>query len=303
MGRVFSKLAINFKTKDLFMIMEPNKYEIDQDILECTICYEEPTNPMFQCCNGHLLCKVCHPKLKECPTCRIKLQKEKPIRNLTAEIFHDISIGHKRKLNSVVVQKEPNGKEEMAAFDKLITTENQEEFYSDDKRKVDDSYKKHCFLQLKRDFRYIPHTSIEQVMLKHSSLYLQAYEDLQSYEGILRVSKRPNFECTLPKEQNDSFLKEYLYVQSKNMKRRLAEMNKKPRSDIESPSTTSCSNSSLDVHPETGLFGSHKEFGTAKVNSDDSVNAGPSILSSTKKVSTGRGTPLHDDSIHCHQHL
>ena len=40
-------------------------------LLECNVCLEVPSsNPIFQCRNGHLYCKECHPKLHECPLCR-----------------------------------------------------------------------------------------------------------------------------------------------------------------------------------------------------------------------------------------
>ncbi|KAL1206999.1 E3 ubiquitin-protein ligase SINA-like 7 [Cardamine amara subsp. amara] len=40
------------------------------DILDCPICFEALTIPIFQCDNGHLVCSSCCPKLSNrCPTC------------------------------------------------------------------------------------------------------------------------------------------------------------------------------------------------------------------------------------------
>ena len=50
--------------------------------LECPVCLEYIFPPIKQCEKGHLLCKDCHSKVQNCPTCRGKLSEE---RNLTAE--------------------------------------------------------------------------------------------------------------------------------------------------------------------------------------------------------------------------
>ncbi|XP_024014367.1 E3 ubiquitin-protein ligase SINA-like 7 [Eutrema salsugineum] len=40
------------------------------DILDCPICFEALTVPIFQCDNGHLACSSCRPKLSnKCPAC------------------------------------------------------------------------------------------------------------------------------------------------------------------------------------------------------------------------------------------
>eukprot|EP00939_MAST-03C_sp_MAST-3C-sp1_P003429 g3429.t1 len=39
-------------------------------ILECPVCFEHMMPPIYQCPEGHLICNVCRPKLKKCPTCR-----------------------------------------------------------------------------------------------------------------------------------------------------------------------------------------------------------------------------------------
>ena len=41
--------------------------------LECPVCWSVPRSvPIYQCGNGHLLCKDCKPRLRECPICKTK---------------------------------------------------------------------------------------------------------------------------------------------------------------------------------------------------------------------------------------
>ncbi|CAE6201932.1 unnamed protein product [Arabidopsis arenosa] len=45
---------------------------MDLEILDCPICYEAFTIPIFQCDNGHLACASCCPKLNnKCPACAL----------------------------------------------------------------------------------------------------------------------------------------------------------------------------------------------------------------------------------------
>jgi len=85
-------------------IIEPKEgsnQEKTHRILECPVCIELPKTPVYQCSNGHLICNSCHPKVKNCPMCRVYLNQHKPLRNLTAEQFlEDLSNN-----NSVVEQK------------------------------------------------------------------------------------------------------------------------------------------------------------------------------------------------------
>ena len=54
-----------------------------REILECPVCFETILSlPVYQCKNGHVICKQCIPKLKNCPICR---DDSKPVRNLKIE--------------------------------------------------------------------------------------------------------------------------------------------------------------------------------------------------------------------------
>ncbi|EFH46840.1 hypothetical protein ARALYDRAFT_915958 [Arabidopsis lyrata subsp. lyrata] len=45
---------------------------LDFDVLDCPVCFEPLTIPIFQCDNGHLACSSCCPKLSnKCPTCTL----------------------------------------------------------------------------------------------------------------------------------------------------------------------------------------------------------------------------------------
>jgi hypothetical protein len=47
-----------------------------EEALECPICFNVPqSTPIYQCGNGHIICKNCHEKLTNCPSCRQKLEK------------------------------------------------------------------------------------------------------------------------------------------------------------------------------------------------------------------------------------
>ena len=68
---------------------------ISQDFrkdFECPVCLEVPkSTPIFQCDSGHIHCNICHPKLQNCPICRIKLGAQ--IRSLmTEKIFTQIQV-------------------------------------------------------------------------------------------------------------------------------------------------------------------------------------------------------------------
>ena len=39
--------------------------------LECPVCLEVASSPIFMCQEQHLLCGACRPRLKACPECRI----------------------------------------------------------------------------------------------------------------------------------------------------------------------------------------------------------------------------------------
>ena len=59
-----------------------------KDLLECPVCFLTiDSAPVFQCHNGHVVCKDCHPKLGTCPICRDANLYDTPmaIRNLKLE--------------------------------------------------------------------------------------------------------------------------------------------------------------------------------------------------------------------------
>ena len=43
-----------------------------REYFECPICFNVPRSPPIYACGvGHMICRVCRPKLKNCPTCRM----------------------------------------------------------------------------------------------------------------------------------------------------------------------------------------------------------------------------------------
>ena len=39
--------------------------------LECPVCTEQCTPPIYGCQDYHMICKTCRPKIKACPECRL----------------------------------------------------------------------------------------------------------------------------------------------------------------------------------------------------------------------------------------
>ena len=46
--------------------------------LECPVCFETVSSPIFMCSEMHLICSSCYPRLKKCPECREKYKKKTP---------------------------------------------------------------------------------------------------------------------------------------------------------------------------------------------------------------------------------
>ena len=87
-----------------------------KDLLECPICFETIDSvPIYQCRNGHVVCKNCHPKLKTCPICRVDIIKKSkrngPRRNLKLEEMVErlqLSMSEAtKKLSSESIQIDP----------------------------------------------------------------------------------------------------------------------------------------------------------------------------------------------------
>jgi hypothetical protein len=60
------------------------KIEAKEKDLECPVCFEVASAPIFKCPQEHLICSVCRPKLSECPECRVRYRGE-PRRHRYAE--------------------------------------------------------------------------------------------------------------------------------------------------------------------------------------------------------------------------
>ena len=59
--------------------------KLTNEPLQCPVCLIVPkSTPIFQCANGHIICKSCYPHLEKCPVCRIDLLSQQ-IRCLVAE--------------------------------------------------------------------------------------------------------------------------------------------------------------------------------------------------------------------------
>ena len=76
---------VSKKVRSLSKSME-NQFEREFEAileLDCPVCLEKiESKHIFQCNNGHVICKNCIPKLEKCPICK---NKSKPSRNLKLE--------------------------------------------------------------------------------------------------------------------------------------------------------------------------------------------------------------------------
>ncbi|CAL8133605.1 unnamed protein product [Orchesella dallaii] len=70
-------------------VLNPSKMTTIIELLKCPVCFEIPSESVFQCKYGHTFCKQCSVYLKTCPQCRIQLGHEK-IRNRTLEQLLDV---------------------------------------------------------------------------------------------------------------------------------------------------------------------------------------------------------------------
>lgn len=57
--------------------------DVLKELLECPVCLRTPTStPIYQCKQGHLICRECRPRLTTCPVCRVHLDQ---MRSLLSE--------------------------------------------------------------------------------------------------------------------------------------------------------------------------------------------------------------------------
>ncbi|OXA61590.1 E3 ubiquitin-protein ligase sina [Folsomia candida] len=43
------------------------------DLMDCTICLDEPASPIHNCANGHIICGICVDKVRKCGMCQTDL--------------------------------------------------------------------------------------------------------------------------------------------------------------------------------------------------------------------------------------
>ena len=81
----------NLKLEEIFkrrLSVQMDSKVVKINDLECPVCIETISSaPIFQCHNGHIVCKDCHQKLETCPICRDANLYDTPmtIRNLKLE--------------------------------------------------------------------------------------------------------------------------------------------------------------------------------------------------------------------------
>merc|ERR1711915_710521 len=53
--------------------------------IECPICFDLSRPPIYQCPEGHIICKACRPRVTRCPVCRFEFKGMPDIRNRYVE--------------------------------------------------------------------------------------------------------------------------------------------------------------------------------------------------------------------------
>jgi len=81
-------LASSSASASSLPLLAPSSFRSED--LHCVVCMDFPTCEIHQCVNGHFLCKRCWTKVTDsektqCPTCRVYLNRDKPIRARFAE--------------------------------------------------------------------------------------------------------------------------------------------------------------------------------------------------------------------------
>ena len=74
-----SEKEVSSYFEKLFSSKKVDKANIN--ILECPVCLVLPKCKIYQCKDGHLVCKICYSKLPSkqpvlCPTCRIPMHRD-----------------------------------------------------------------------------------------------------------------------------------------------------------------------------------------------------------------------------------
>jgi len=74
------------KRVDMVQFLEESIKKKEEN-LECPVCLEAATEPIFGCKEFHLICSSCKlkPDMTKCPTCRVEFGKGGPVRNRFAE--------------------------------------------------------------------------------------------------------------------------------------------------------------------------------------------------------------------------
>ncbi|KAG0555626.1 hypothetical protein KC19_12G183000 [Ceratodon purpureus] len=81
------------------------KYDLDTDILDCSICLERFSTPVYQCPNGHTACAACCKKLDKCPTCSLPTGR---IRSIAIEkILESLLVSCKYARHGCEVMRKP----------------------------------------------------------------------------------------------------------------------------------------------------------------------------------------------------
>ena len=90
--------------------VEPNKQLLDfidkqiadkEKDLECPVCLEVASAPIFMCSEQHLICTNCRPKVKECPECRLQYEGKPKKHRYAEKMAEELAGLRKQRINIV----------------------------------------------------------------------------------------------------------------------------------------------------------------------------------------------------------
>jgi len=97
-------------SQEMLNILE-NQITAKRRELECPVCLEESTPPIYTCAAQHLVCGKCRPSLKECGVCRVPYQEM--MRHRYAERDHEELVELSSQLTALVGREESNEEKQL----------------------------------------------------------------------------------------------------------------------------------------------------------------------------------------------
>merc|ERR1719318_2407039 len=81
----------NKKHKDDMKSFLDKSISAKEALLECPVCYQTASPPIYKCSMEHLLCNKCLPRMRDrCPTCRAEFSRGEMVFRLAEEMWSEL---------------------------------------------------------------------------------------------------------------------------------------------------------------------------------------------------------------------